>query len=166
MTRLDSVKASLRQRTARVTGQKDIILVVHFVLECEGRRAKGRMVDSQKGLAWKGWMPSTEVVRAAVLSAVYGTTNVKNDPMSNTAQHIEWESRRIQRAIAQKVGRHMETKKAKETLSRAGRSERRKSMLGAMKEVLKKFPEMRKQDFLLAFQEAKKEQVVREVMET
>jgi hypothetical protein len=181
-TRLESVRATVRQRTVKSSGRKEVVLVVQFVLECDGRRAKGRMVDAQQDFVidsqgrkipipgtrkdWSKWTPPAGPVEAAMLSAIYGTTNVKNDPNSNTAKHIAWESGKIRRAIAQRVDRHLTTKKVREILSKAGRSERRKSMVEAMGEVLRKYPEMRKQDLLLAFEEAKKAQVVREVMET
>ncbi len=181
-TRLESVKATVRQRTVKSSGRKEVVLVVQFVLECDGRRAKGRMVDAQQDFIidsqgrktpipgtrkdWSKWTPPAKPVETAMLSAIYGTTNVKNDPNSNTARHIAWEGGKIRRAIAQRVDRHLTTKKVREILSKAGRSERRKSMIEAMGDVLRKYPEMRKQDLLLAFEEAKKAQVVREVMET
>jgi len=181
VTKLESVKVAVRQRTVKSSGRKEAVLVVNFVIECEGRRAKGRMVDAQQDFVidsqgakipifgrkdWSKWTPPKEPVVAAMLSAIYGTTNVKNDPKSNTAQHISWESGRIRASIALKVGRHVTTKKVTEVLSKASRAERRKAMISAMGEVLRKYPEMRKQDLVLAFEEAKKAQVIREVMET
>lgn len=182
VARLESVKVAVRQRTVRSSGRKEVILVVNFVIECEGRRAKGRIVDAQQDFVidnlgnkvpipgtrrdWSKWTPPKEPVVAAMLSAIYGTTNVKNDPKSKTAQHISWESGRIRASIAMRVGRHVTTKKVTEVLSKAGRAERRKAMISAMEEILRRYPEMRKQDLVLAFEEAKKAQVIREVMET
>lgn len=172
----------MRQRTVKSTGRRELVLVVNFVIECEGRKARGRMVDAQQDFVidsrgvkvpipgtrkdWSKWTPPKEPVVAAMLSAIYGTTNVKNDPKSNTAQHISWESGRIRASIAQRVTRYTATKKVAAILSKAGRAERRKAMIEAMGEVLRKYPEMKKQDLDSAFAEAKKAQVIREVMET
>ncbi len=182
MTKLESAHAVLRQRTVKSSGRKEMILVVSFVVECEGRRARGRMVDAQQDFVidgqgnkvpipgtrkdWSKWTPPKGPVERAMLSAIYGTTNVKNDPKSNTAKHISWEAGRIRAAIAMRVTRQLGTKKMTEVISKAGRAERRKAMISAMGEVLKKYPEMRKQDCLQAFEEAKRGQIVREVMET
>ncbi len=181
--KLENVKAVLRQRTIKSSGKKELTLIVSFTVECEGRRANGKMVDAWydyvidddgnkvpiKG-SQKDWATALEVpgppVRAAVLTAIYGTTNVKNDPKSNTAQHIAWKIGRIRKTIAHRATSQLRSKKMTGILSKAERAERRKDMISAMEEVLKMFPEMGKQDLLLAFEEAKKAQVVREVMET
>jgi hypothetical protein len=186
VTRLESVKAVFRQRTEKSSGRKDMTLAVSFTVECEGRRAKGRIVDTCQEFVfdrhgnkvlipgtkknWFNWAPPKKPVEDAVLSAVYGTTNVRNDPKSNTARSISWESGRIIASLAHRVAMHIRSKKMTETLLRAERSERRKNMLddmtSAIEEVLRKYPEMQKKNLDLAFEEAKKAQVVREVMET
>lgn len=182
VTRLESVKAAVRQTTSRASRQKDMVLVVNFAVECEGRRATGRMVDSQqrfvvdsKGLRipiigskkdWVHWQAPGEPVHKAVLTAIYGTSNVKNDPKSNTSLHINWTAELIRRAITQRVIRHLGTKKVAEKVGKAEKVVRKKQMTEAMGRLLKEYPEMRRQDCLLAFEEAKRAQTVREVMET
>lgn len=181
-TRLESVKATVRQRTVKSSGRKEVVLVVQFVLECDGRRAKGRMVDAQqdfvvdsKGLRipiagskkdWIHWRAPGEPVYKAVLTAIYGTSNVKNDPKSNTSLHINWAANQIRNAITQRVIRHLGMKKVAEKVGKAEKVVRKKQMTEAMGRLLQEYPEMRRQDCLLAFDEAKRAQTVREVMET
>lgn len=182
MTRLESVKVAVRQKTSRVSRQKDMVLVVNFTVECEGKRATGKMVDSQqsfvvdsKGLRipiagskkdWIHWRAPGEPVYKAVLTAIYGTSNVKNDPKSNTSLHINWAANQIRNAITQRVIRHLGMKKVAEKVGKAEKVVRKKQMTEAMGRLLQEYPEMRRQDCLLAFDEAKRAQTVREVMET
>ncbi len=158
------------------------MLIVAFTIECEGRTVNRKMVDAQYDFLldrqgrkvlmtgtrkdWSKWTSPREPVHNALSFAIYGTTNSLVGDMSNTARTISWKIEKIRRSIGLKVAKQLKTKKMTEVLTRINKTERRKEMIKAMEEVLRRYPEMLEREVLSAFEEARQIQVVREVMET
>ncbi len=181
--RLEKAEFAVRTKTDKTTGRKLVIPTMEIVIEGEGNRTKKKLTLYRKANTTV-WVPSQKVLRPsenstawsysydardAVSYLIYGTTTVRPSSMESKT-HFNHAADRLSHEIRIKIRRFAKRKDLQEALETAGKKDERLNLMGELEtsldKLVRKFPGIRKQDVLLAFERAREKETVRQVMET
>lgn len=165
--RLEKTEFAVRTKTDKTTGRKLVVPTMEIVIECEGRRTKKRLTLHLL-MNSATWSYSYDT-RDAVSYLIYGTTTVRPSSMESKT-HFNHAADRLSHEIRIKIRRFAKRKDLQEALEKAGKKDERLNLMGELEtsldKLVRKFPGVRKQDILLAFERAREKETVRQVMET
>lgn len=165
--RLEKAEFAVRTKTDKLTGRKLVVPTMEIVVECEERRTRKKLSLrlSENSTTWSYGYDA----RDAVSYLIYGTTTVRPSSMESKT-HFNHAADRLHHEIKVKIRRFAKRKDLQEALKKAGKKDERLTLMGELEtsldRLVRRFPGVRKQDILLAFERAREKETVRQVMET
>lgn len=171
--RVSGLKARHRMVRSKTLPSMNINIVLTFELECGDRKTSRRIeveeVSPSMHLDGEPWRISQEDMRNAVLVLAYGTTNARPEKGSSEDNHVYWATDKLRKSLKVKIRRLLRTKAMNDRITKRDLRLERTNMIEnldrSMREIMKKYPSLRKQDVMDAVERAMKVEIVRQVME-
>lgn len=164
--KLEKTQFTVKNKTGK-TGLPITTPTMEMVVECEGRRITKRL-ELRRSVDGSSWSYSYDM-REAVSYLILGTTNAR--PTSKESRdHWSYAVDQLHREVRTRIRRFS---KRKDVVTKEQESKKREERLALIRDlqdsldkIVKRFPDVRKQDVLLCFERAKNKETVRQVMET